>query len=34
MNLVFEVGYQKVIKFDDMIDLSNVRTYLGFGRRF
>ncbi|HIG55853.1 MAG TPA: hypothetical protein EYG11_20985 [Candidatus Latescibacteria bacterium] len=34
MNLVFEIGYQKVIKFDDMIDLSNVRTYLGFGRSF
>ncbi len=34
MNLVFELGYQKVMKFDDMIDLSNVRTYLGFGRRF
>lgn len=34
MNMVLEVGYQKVIKFDDLIDVSNVRTYLGFGRMF
>ena len=34
MNMVFELGYQKVVKYDDLIDLSNVRTYLGFGRLF
>jgi len=34
MNMVLELGYQKVVSFDDWLDLSNVRTYLGFGRHF
>ena len=34
MNLLVEVGYQRVIKFDDVLDVSNMRAYLGFGRSF
>ena len=34
MNLLVEVGYQRVIKFDDVLDVSNVRAYLGLGRSF
>ena len=33
-NLLVEVGYQRVIKFDDVLDVSNMRAYLGFGRSF
>ena len=34
MNLVLEVGYQHVLKVGDAIDVSNVRTFLGFGHHF
>ena len=33
-NLLVEVGYQRVIKFDEVLDVSNMRAYLGFGRSF
>ena len=29
-----EAGYQRVAKFDDLIDTSHLRSYLGFGRNF
>ena len=29
-----EAGYQRVAKFDDIIDASNVRLYLGLGMNF
>ena len=32
--LFLEGGYQRVVKFDDLIDASHVRSYLGFGRNF
>lgn len=31
---LLEAGYQRVAKFDDLIDASHVRSYLGFGRNF
>ncbi len=33
-SVIVEGGYQKVLKWGDMIDLSNVRTYVGVGRMF
>jgi len=33
-SLVLEAGYQRVGKFDDIIDASNVRLYVGLGRNF
>ncbi len=33
-SVVLEAGYQRVAKFDDVIDASNVRLYLGLGRNF
>ena len=33
-SLVLEAGYQRVAKFDDVIDASNVRLYVGLGRNF
>ena len=34
LNLLFEVGYQKVVRFDNILDISNLRAYLGFGCLF
>ena len=33
-NFLVEGGYQKVVRWDDLIDLSNVRTFVGVGRSF
>lgn len=33
-SLLLEAGYQRVAKFDDIIDVSNVRLYVGLGRNF
>jgi opacity protein-like surface antigen len=33
-SIVLEVGHQRVAKFDDIIDASHVRLYVGLGRNF
>ncbi len=33
-SLVLETGYLRVAKFDDVIDPSNIRLYVGLGRNF
>ena len=33
-SVVLEAGYQRVVTFDDVIDASNVRLYVGLGRNF
>jgi opacity protein-like surface antigen len=33
-SVLLEAGYQRVAKFDDIIDASNVRLYLGLGMNF
>lgn len=32
--LFVEIGYQRVLQWDDLIDVSNLRTFVGVGRSF
>jgi opacity protein-like surface antigen len=34
LDLMVEAGYQRVLQWDDLIDMSHVRTYVGVGRAF
>lgn len=34
LGLLVETGYQRVLQWDDLIDVSNVRTFVGVGRSF